>query len=188
MPVGIDTEFFKPDESIRRIPGSILFLGRISPVKNILLYIKAMEKIKNEGIKFTSTIAGASLPRDKKYESLLKEEMMQIDFKGDVRFVGPVNQEGALRLYREHEVYVNLTPSGSMDKTIFEAMACECIPVVANKDLNSTIPEVLIVEKTDEVSVAASIGAAFGRKSNFRGYVEMNHSLKKLISGIMELA
>ena len=33
MPVGINTDFFKPDVSIRKIPRSILFLGRIAPVK-----------------------------------------------------------------------------------------------------------------------------------------------------------
>src|SRR3989344_8238781 len=33
MPVGIDTEQFKPDPKVKRIPNSILFLGRLAPVK-----------------------------------------------------------------------------------------------------------------------------------------------------------
>ena len=41
MPVGIDTDFFKPDPLIYKKKNSILFLGRIAPVKNVdILEIK----------------------------------------------------------------------------------------------------------------------------------------------------
>ena len=40
MPVGIDTGFFKPDSTVVKIPHSILFLGRIAPVKKVLDFIE----------------------------------------------------------------------------------------------------------------------------------------------------
>jgi len=45
-----------------------------------------------------------------------------------------VNQEEALQLYQSHETYVNMTPAGSMDKTIFEAVACGMKLKVDNPD------------------------------------------------------
>jgi len=46
MPVGIDTNFFKRDETIPRDPRSILFLGRIAPVKRPDMLIGAVALLK----------------------------------------------------------------------------------------------------------------------------------------------
>lgn len=126
MPVGIDTDFFKPDPSIVRMPNSILFLGRISPVKKVLEFVEWFNTLDS---KFTATVAGSALPRDKSYEKLVKS-------KADKRitFIGEVTQEKALKLYQSHETYVNKTPAGSFDKTIFEAKACGMKLIVDNPD------------------------------------------------------
>ena len=122
MPVGIDTEFFKPDPSVQRIPNSVLFLGRISPVKKVLEFI---DWVKKKG--YEATITGPILPEDKEYgERVLQALTPQI------KFLGPVTQEEAKRLYQTHEIYVNKTPAGSFDKTIFEAAACGMKLVVDN--------------------------------------------------------
>lgn len=133
MPVGVDTDFFRPDSSVRKIPHSILFLGRIAPVKNVEMFIEALKQLNERGINFTATIAGGALPRDKDYERKIRNKVAKYKLTGKVKFTGPVTQEQARQLYREHEIYVNLTPSGSLDKTIFEAMACGAVPLVANQ-------------------------------------------------------
>lgn len=131
MPAGIDTDFFKPDSSVEKKEGSILFLGRIAPVKKVLEFVRWL-KDRDFSV---ATIAGASLPRDKGYEEKVRAEVASVGLSGKVSFVGPVSREGALKLYREHELYVNLTPSGSFDKTILEAGACGTGVYVANRDL-----------------------------------------------------
>ena len=129
MPVGIDTDFFKPDASVSRIPNSVLFLGRIAPVKKVLEFVEWFNTL---DIKFRATIAGAALAKDKKYEELVRRTASD-----RIKFIGPVNQEEALKLYQTYEIYANFTPAGSMDKTIIEAAACGAKLEVRNPDLKS---------------------------------------------------
>lgn len=122
MPVGIDTDFFKPDPNIERIPNSVLFLGRISPVKKVLEFIEWIK-----GTEYRATIAGPILSRDKEYGEEVKRNL-----NDRIKFIGPVSLAEALKLYQTHEIYVNKTEAGSFDKTIFEALACGMKLVVDN--------------------------------------------------------
>ncbi|MEK7135492.1 MAG: hypothetical protein AAB780_02190 [Patescibacteria group bacterium] len=114
MPAGIDTDFFKPDPTITRKPNSVLFLGRISPVKKVLEFIEWLKTTS-----YVATIAGPILAEDRAYGDMVKNALNE-----HIAYVGPVDQAGALRLYQTHEIYVNMTSAGSLDKTILEAAAC----------------------------------------------------------------
>ena len=127
MPAGIDTDFFKPDPNVIREKGSVLLLGRISPVKKVLEFI---EWAKDRDYKVT--IAGSILAKDKEYGELVLNSLTP-----KIKYVGPVDQEGAKRLYQSHEIYANFTPAGSMDKTIIEAAACGMKLEVRNPDLKN---------------------------------------------------
>ncbi len=137
MPVGIDTDFFKPDPSLNRKPNSILFLGRIAPVKRVLEFIDWLEEKWKKGEIFNVTIAGEASARDKNYDQRVRQRVSESGFPEHVTFVGSVNQEGALKLYQTHETYVNLTLAGSLDKTILEAKACGMKVMVENSDARS---------------------------------------------------
>ena len=150
MPAGIDTDFFRPDSSIERVPDSVLFLGRISPVKKVLEFIDWVK-----GTEYTVTIAGPILPEDKEYGEEVKRNLTD-----KIKFIGPVTQEEALRLYQTHEIYVNKTPAGSFDKTILEAAACEMGLIVENDDLKSELEN------------------KHGKE--LREFVVQNHSLERL--------
>lgn len=127
MPIGIDTEFFKPDPTIARMPNSVLFLGRIAPVKKVLEFI---DWVKDKNC--TVTIAGPIFTKDKKYGELVLKSLTPT-----IKYIGPVTQEEARRLYQSHEIYVNFTPAGSMDKTIIEAAACGMKLEVRNPDFKN---------------------------------------------------
>ncbi len=127
MPVGIDTEFFKPNPAVARKPHSTLFLGRISPVKRVREFVEWFNQLDE---KFTATVAGVALPKDQLYEKSVKSLASE-----RIEFVGAVTQEQALKLYQSHETYVNMTPAGSYDKTILEAAACELDLIVENPDV-----------------------------------------------------
>jgi len=126
MPVGIDTNFFKPNPSVTRVPNSVLFLGRISPVKKVLEFVEWFNALEDM---FTATVAGAALPKDEYYEKLVRAKASE-----RIKFIGAVNQDQALKLYQSHEIYVNKTPAGSFDKTILEAAACGMKLMVDNPD------------------------------------------------------
>lgn len=161
MPVGIDTEFFKPDQSVSRIPKSILFLGRIAPVKRVLEFI---DWLKGRNFDLV-TIAGSALPKDKDYENEVRIKVEKSDFRNKVKFIGTVTQEEARKLYQTHETYVNFTPSGSMDKTILEATTCETSIIVMNENLKYILEN----KKGPEL----------------RDFVVKNHSLKVLMNQLI---
>ncbi len=127
MPVGIDTDFFNPDSAVYRTPNSVLFLGRISPIKKVLEFVEWFNTLDNN---FLATIVGEPLHQDAGYYEEVKRRA-----NNRIMFQGAVNQNGALKLYQSHEVYVNKTPDGSFDKTIMEAAACETKVLVDNTDL-----------------------------------------------------
>lgn len=135
MPAGIDTDFFKPDHAAQRRENSILFLGRISPVKKVLEFIDWLYHEKKKGKFFQVTIAGSVLLKDVAYEKKVREKVAECGLVDEVSFLGTVTQEEALKLYQSHEVYINFTPSGSFDKTILEAAACETSVIVKNDNL-----------------------------------------------------
>lgn len=135
MPVGIDTDFFKPDPKVKKVPNSILFLGRIGPVKRVLEFVDRLGDFEREGKVFSATIAGEALEGDKAYEQKVRERVATYGIENKVKFIGPVNREEALKLYQLHETYVNMTSAGSFDKTIFEAASCGTVILVENKDL-----------------------------------------------------
>jgi hypothetical protein len=96
----------------------------------------------------------------------------------------------APELYRSHSIYANLTPSGSFDKTMLEAGASGCVPVVVNDALHDVLPESLHI---DDNPVGALVSALILPESDrtrvvagVRSFVEKEHSLKLLIARILK--
>ncbi len=184
MPAGIDTNFFMPDHSIQRKPDSVLFLGRIAPVKRVLEFVEALNTLREQGRGFIATIAGAALPKDEEYEKMIREKVAGYGLEDKVNFTGAVTQEEARNLYREHAVYVNLTPSGSLDKTILEAAACKAVPAVSNNALGPILGDERIIKDVRPESVANAIRKTLDEShgSSFRDAVIREHSLGNLVS------
>jgi glycosyltransferase involved in cell wall biosynthesis len=126
MPVGVDTEFFYPRVGVSRDPHSILALGRISPVKRLDILVAALLELQKSNINFTATIVGSPLSAaDRAYDQKLRRLARPLTEIGRLIFQPAVSPAETPAIYSAHSLYVNLTPSGSMDKTIFEAMACQ---------------------------------------------------------------
>ncbi len=192
MPVGIDTLFYKKEEGIVRKPNSLLFLGRISPIKKPGLFIEALDLLNKEGIDFTASIVGDSLLKDADYYQELKDRVAKGGFKNKVLFEKSVNNKKTVEYFNRHSIYVNTTVSGSLDKTIFEAMSCESIVIVSNRSLINEIEDDFIFKENDSRDLADKIKRIilnrefnkddWGKK--LRDYVVENHSLNYLVQKI----
>jgi Glycosyltransferase len=192
MPAGIDTETFKRYENIQKIPNSILYLGRISSIKNIDILIESVKLLDKEKIDFVLNIIGEPGEKDREYFGKIKELSKKLEQKGKIKFLGKVPNYKTPEIYNQNEIFVNLTPSGSFDKTILEAMACECLVLVANKSFESVLPKEFIFNQGDFQELAlkliwvlklSSLEKEEYRK-DFRKYVMENHNLEKLIQKI----
>ncbi len=186
MPAGIDTSLFRQISNFQ-FPISknkILFFGRISPIKRPHLLIEALKILKEKGIQFGVSIYGDALQKDKPYfESLEKIP--------EVMFYNSVPNWQAPEIYRQHVIYVNLTPSGSFDKTILEAALSGCIPIIANKSL-SFDNELVVEDNPEDIAkklefwLTASEEKRKEKSEMLQNFVLKNHSLDALIERLTE--
>jgi len=192
MPVGIDTTLFKRNLEIKKIPNSILFLGRISPIKNIHILIKALDLLNKEKIDFNTLIVGDVVPKDREYYEGVKNKIREYGLESKIKFSGGVKNSETIDLYNKYEIFVNLTPTGSMDKTIFEAMACESLVAISNKSLQGKISDKLIFQENNFKELAVKLKEVLGLSviekeelgKDLRNYILKEHGLALLIGKI----
>lgn len=157
MPVGVDLENFKPVESIKRVDQSVLFLGRISPVKKPNLLIKIIPEIKKEFPNLECIICGDPLPKDQKYIDQLVDMVKVADAQSYISFNKGVRNTETVDIYSKNNIFINLSSSGMYDKTIFEAIACGCLIVASNDNLIGQIDNDFIFKQDDTVELSIKI-------------------------------
>lgn len=136
MPVGIDTKTFYEHTEIQRDKKTILFLGRLSPVKQPELFLDAVKELTD----YKVLVYGDDPSRSGSYGDRLRNRA-----GANTTFYGFVVNTKTPEVYSSSEIYVNLTPKGSMDKAILEAAACGALILVSNDSLKDSIPSDLFL-------------------------------------------
>lgn len=193
MPIGIDTEAFIPGTPAA---GSVLFFGRLDPVKKPEVFVRALDLLSREEVSFSADIYGDPTPGHEKFAHDVRNEAAVLALSGALLMHPGVPHEKAPAVYAAHEMYVNLTPSGSFDKTIGEAMACGCIPVVANDAVFDLVPPKLRVRDATPRAAASALREALSMpqaermrlRESARRYVLERHSLKKTVARCVTIA
>lgn len=205
MPVGIDTERFRNLPSLRvhealstgrqeSHKNSILYLGRISPIKKLEILIGASLMLLDSGTVFSISIVGApSKPSEEDYFAEIKKLAEPLIKSGHISFLPPAPNYKTPEIYNSYDLSVNMTPSGSFDKAIIESMACETPVLVSNKSLRGVLPEELIFEENDADNLAKKIRNFFdlsgGKREKLgvtlREIADKNHSLRVLVDRIV---
>lgn len=173
MPVGVDTRVFGRQYSVDRKKHSILFLGRIAPVKKPDLLIDALGNLKD--LDWSLTIVGDALPKDMKYYLELKKKCLDLGIVDRVVFKAGVPNTETPAIYNAHEIFVNLSSSGMYDKTILEAMACGCLVLASNENLRCHIDERFIFGEDDKVELGRKINILLElqREGKDKGVLEL---------------
>lgn len=149
MPVGIDTDYFSPNDSVVHKPHTILSLGRIAQDKCLHVLVDALGSMKAKGtVPFEAHFYGDELPKGLQYLDSLKEKVLKFNIHNQVSFSPGIPHTKTLSIYREHEIFVNLSPSGMYDKTIFEAAACGCMVVASSADWGAIADKRLFFDGT----------------------------------------
>jgi len=195
MPAGIDTKVFRPDRSADRIPGSILYLGRIAPVKGVHTLVEAAKLLSSGGIDFSLDIYGGALPKDAEYLKSLEKNVVQGALEEKVFFRGAIANREAPKVFCTHEIFVNLTPAGNYDKTVLEAMACGGISVVSSKAFADILTPEFRFEEGSADDLARALERNLARSGEeqkqigetFSKYVHDTHDLQLLAKKIRGL-
>ena len=157
MPAGIDTEVFKPSEKTERESRGIIFLGRISPLKDLRTLIEAAKLLVGETIDFELRIIGDPPARDLSYGARMKGAAAALVKSGHVFFEGAVPNREAPKVFSAAAANINLTPRGNYDKTVLEAMACGAISIVSSPAFRGVVPDEFIFKEKDPADLARKI-------------------------------
>lgn len=149
MPVGIDLQIFKPIESVKRVSQSLLFLGRISPVKRPDLFIDSVITAHSEFPNVSAVICGDPLPIDRVYYDSLVDVVKKSSAESYIQFKPGIKNTKTVLQYSSSEIFINLSSSGMYDKTIFEAIACGCLILASNDNLRGQVSDDFIFKQGD---------------------------------------
>ncbi len=103
---------------------TVLFLGRIHPIKGLLNLVRAWAIVRPAG--WRVVIAGGA---EMGHGEELKAEIRKLKLETQFAFVGPVAGEAKWALYRQADVFVLPSHSENFGIVVAEALACE-VPVL----------------------------------------------------------
>lgn len=182
---GIDTGIFK-NNNTRENSGEIKILttGRVSPTKNIDLMIDVVNHLKKTGVPFKFRIAGDSNENDEYYR-MLKNKVESYELGDSVEFLGSMNQDRIAWYCNWADILLNFSDTGSLDKSVLEAMACGAKVLTTNEAFKN-IP-VNYIDSKDAVVLASKITEInIGDEKSSEDYVVKNHNLSDLINKISD--
>jgi len=139
---GIDTKLFSPDaEMFPQKPPVILCVGRLSPVKDHPTLINAVSLLREKWPQpfRVVVLGGPAIARDESYVLSLYQQVKQLGLEETFQFQPAVTIEELPSWYRRCTVVVNMTPTGSGDKVVWEAMACGKLCLAANEGFKETM-------------------------------------------------
>ena len=160
VPVGVDTERFRPLPHVRRVPGRVVAtISADVPLKGLVPLLEALAKVRTERV---ADLVVVGRPRA---ESQAPATMVRLGLEGAVRFEHGVSDERVAQLYAEAEVAVVPSLYEGFSLPAVEAMACG-VPVVATT--GGALPEVvgpsgaagLLVPPGDAGALASAMGRA----------------------------
>ena len=204
MPAGINVESkeFEVENNTRGGKEfKILSLGRIAPVKKLEILIGAIREllITNYELRIIVDIFGGAREEDEDYFKRLKLMVGEFGLEDRVKFLGAAPNRKTPEIYQQYDIFVNLTPAGSLDKTILEAFAAGAPVITSNPAVRELYPEwaqnIFIFEEGDVDDLARALSAAAnvdGRKMHMLGLalqkeVIRRHSLEVLVERLAEI-
>lgn len=197
---GIDTIMFSPspEGGAEGSPPLLLSAGRLSPIKDLLTFVRAIYLLRQWDYPVWAALVGVTPERDRLYAEQVKREVEHLGLNRVVQFAGAVSQEQIVDWYRRCFAHVNLCPTGAIDKAALEAMACGRLSMASNEGFQETMGEYassLLFCHGDAEDLAGKIEAllglsAAGRKQvglYLRERVLQMHSLEGLADKLVAL-
>ena len=197
---GIDIEKFVPLEkkSCTEQPFILLTVSRLSKIKRIDLLIQALARLtqKQPDAPVRLKIVGGPLTdEDQQYASELRQQVEHYHLQDSVEFVGSVSFQDIMTYYQQADGFVNLSDTGSIDKTVLEAMSCGLIVLTVPTyhdvlgdefaKLFEVEPEPESVSERLEVVLALSPEKRREIGAQLRERVVNHHSLETLCTRIL---
>lgn len=147
LPLGINTDFFKPIEKKETTDFIITYVGRISRLKQIELAIEAVAHCKKQGIsKIQLNIIGPK--SDDAYYNELNNLIKTLGCQDNIYFLGSISHENLVDFYQKSDILALPSKHESFGMVMTEAMACG-VPVIALEGAGG--PDEIITNNQDGI-------------------------------------
>jgi glycosyltransferase involved in cell wall biosynthesis len=191
---GIDINKFKKINSITSNKFKIISVGRISPTKDLETLIKAIDIIVNDYHQkdiIVEIIGSPGLKSHETYLGSLKEMVKKMDLENYIKFLGSIANKDIPQKLNESQIFINLSNTGSVDKTVLEAMATEVVPITSNDAFEEILEEKYKTKPNNYKMLAEKIIAIKNKEAQvgnkkLREIIAKKHNLDKLIKKILE--
>lgn len=121
LPNYVDTELFSPRILVKKLPNSVVSIGRLHPVKRFRMLI---ESCSQAGVQ-TLTIIGSGPERH-----LLEDMALRCNL--NVVFTGQIANNQIPEIVGKHELYAQISQFEGHPKSLIEAMSCALPCLVTN--------------------------------------------------------
>jgi len=171
-----------------------LFLGEKEPPSFISPSLRGENENEGGEIILVQIIGAPALEKDKKYFEKLKNLVKHKKLENCIKFLGPIPHNQILPYYQNCDLFINLSQTGSVDKAVLEAMACEKLVLTCNEAFANILNDKkLLFEPKNPQNLAQKIINLMNlsneekEKINYslRREVIKNHNLNKLIEKIL---
>ncbi|MCS7173065.1 MAG: glycosyltransferase family 4 protein [Armatimonadetes bacterium] len=164
VPNAVDPELFSPAASPPSGEPSVLYVGKLAPLKGVLVLAEAVPRVlaRVPEARFVCVGSDHTTPSGSTRE-WMRQVLRKAGAEGAVRFLDPVPRAELVDLYRRAHVVVLPTYWDNFPNTVLEALSCG-VPVVASAA--GGIPEIvthgqegLLVPPGDPERLAESVAA-----------------------------
>lgn len=192
----INTDLFRPvPSSMFQVPSSVLRMitvGRISAIKNYEIIIAACAILRETWPQaWVLTIVGGPItPGDRAYRDRLKTLIREKKLEQCIHFYGDRGYSEIPGILGEHDMFLNASATGSLDKAVLEAMACGLTVLTSNEAYRAILPPQYFLEHTGAEFLAERIKACAAQAHPnvaLREIVLADHALGRTIEKIMTL-
>lgn len=191
---GVDTDLFTiPPAAGDR--SEILYVGRVSPRKQIHLLVQVMVEVKRmvPESPLRLRIIGPTLTADDSaYLHKVQAQIENLKLKEVVKLSGFVPHAEIAGYYQNAFLHLNLSKTGSMDKTVLEALACGCPVLTSNEAFGEIFQNhrEFLVQSENPRDIAAQVLDLYRNRrlydpDGLRGLIVGRHDLASYAGRIM---
>lgn len=192
---GVDTSIFTIESRVANVQ-DIISVGRISPRKQVDRMVDVMEALAEIApqIPFRLIIIGDALTsEDRIYQQQIYTRLSKSVVAQQILFVGHIQMANIPVYYSGSFLHLNLSLTGSMDKTVMEALAAGCPVLTSNEafhDILQDFPQ-YIIRNNDRKAIAQQILTIYNNQNNInrsalRDLVLNKHDLATYPQRILE--
>ncbi|MGB1285863.1 MAG: glycosyltransferase family 4 protein [Aggregatilineales bacterium] len=192
---GIDVDFYQPDSTIKKVPRRIVYVARLTAIKNQHILINTTADLDCELVLVGDIPDGF----DDRYKQQLHAQVKAMNLQHKVTFAGAQTATQVRDWYRSTAIAVNLSPVGLFDKAPLEAMACAVPTIVSNPAFSSVTaayqPDLHIPQPDDTVALKNQIEHLLALSATqraemgaiLRQNITTQHSLEALVQKLVQI-